>query len=593
MNTAAATSRASRFRLDRSRPAQVLPARLVAISLLCLAVSAARAQFADDPENPPQFRAFWADAFNAGFKNQTQINSLISRAVAGRYNAIIIEVLAFHDTGANGHGAYWNSAIVPKASDIIGGIDPLAQLVSAAHANNLEVHAWIVPFRVCSTWPPPGNSYLAARPHWLMVPQAASGGGPATVGSHYTFDPGSPDVQEYLVSIVRELCTNYAIDGINLDYIRYVQTDAGYPADASYQQSSLARFRRLTGYVGTPPPTGNTSWNNFRRQGIDELVRRLRAEIPAVTSNPRQPLRLTADLIVFGNAPALFTNSDAYNLFQNWRMWMERGWLDAGIPMNYKREHVSTEATWYRNWVVAAIGWRYQRHMFMGQGNYLNTKANSVTQLAYSLNAGCDGAVNYSYYSTADENINGTPENDWTWYTYVSTNLYTQTAPTPTMPWRDPNLATEGTLWGRVIDASTNQPVDGALVQALGFPAVATDANGYYVVTLLPAGIEGGLYSVTASNGTCDPVTLNNVPVLRGRLTRQDFALCSPPEPPPFGDLDGDNDVDMDDFEIMVFCMQGPDITYIPGEFCLLGDSDDDFDVDLRDFAALQPNFDP
>ena len=69
----------------------------------------------------------------------------------------------------------------------------------------------------------------------------------------YTLDPGSPDAQNYLISIVRELTDNYAIDGIHWDYIRYTNANAGYPAYAWYDKSGLARFQDITGYVGTPP----------------------------------------------------------------------------------------------------------------------------------------------------------------------------------------------------------------------------------------------------------------------------------------------------------------------------------------------------
>ncbi|UCG17745.1 MAG: hypothetical protein JSV19_06885, partial [Phycisphaerales bacterium] len=80
------------------------------------------------------FRAFWADAFHEGYKSTTQIDTLISMAVAGNYNAVIPEVLAYQDNVGSGHGAYWNSSIIPKAADIVGDIDPLAYLVEQAHA---------------------------------------------------------------------------------------------------------------------------------------------------------------------------------------------------------------------------------------------------------------------------------------------------------------------------------------------------------------------------------------------------------------------------------------------------------------------------
>ena len=540
----------------------------------------------------PSFRAVWADAFSVGFKSSSQINTLVSRLASGHYNAVFVEVLAFHDTGPGAHGAYWNSAIVPRASDIQGGIDPLAVLVSTAHAAGIEVHAWIVPYRVSSTWPPNGNSFLAAHPEYLMVPIGDMGGGPAKVGSYYTLDPGSPDVQEYLTSIVVELVSNYEIDGINLDYIRYVQTDAGYPADTSYPYSSLERFRRRTGFAGTPAPTGVPSWDDFRRETISELVRRLRAEIPSI-QNPRQPLRLTADLITFGDAPSNgnFTSTSAYQLFQDWRLWMQRGWLDAGVPMNYKREHLSNQAQWYRNWVDAALGWRYDRHIFCGQATYLNTRANSVTQLSYSLNAGADGISTFSYDATADENLDGVPEADWGWYPFIGSGLFASVVPTPAMPWRDPATATEGTVWGRVTDQTTGEPIDGATVSIPGVPAVTTDGNGYYVLTLVPATAGGTTHTLTVTppDPNCPGVS-QDVTALAGQVARYDIGVCAPP---PFGDFDGDGDVDAADFSMFIFCMQGPDQTFAPGSFCLDGDADGDSDADLHDFAAFQQSFSP
>lgn len=535
-----------------------------------------------------EVRAFWADAFSVGFKSHAQIDALVSRAVQGNYNTIIAEVVAFHDTGGSGHGAYYNSAIVPKATDISGGIDPLAVLCADAHAAGLQVQAWIVPYRVSSSWPPAGNPLLAAHPEWLMTPLAAMDqplSAASRVGGYYTLDPGSPGAQEYLVSIAREIVENYAVDGINLDYIRYVQHDAGYPADLDYDGSSLARFQALTGFVGVPPAQGNGAWDDFRRQTITEFVRRLRAEIASVDS-PQQPVWLTADLICFGNAPANFQNSDPYNLYQDWKLWQERGYVDAGIIMNYKREHVGSQASWYRNWIDAAVDWSGPRYVVCGQANYLNTKANSVAQLAYGLSSGANGVCNFSYDATADENMNGTPEADWTWYGYVSDHLFTAPAAVPSLPWRDPNLATEGTVWGRVTDGATGQPVDGASVQVGGLPPVQTDGNGYYVVTLAPAAAGGTNYTVTAESDACSPQQETGVLVPPGGIVRQDVVLCPVSAGP--GDMNGDGQIDETDLSMLLFCLGGPDNDYAPGHLCVAGDFDMDGDVDAADLAGMQ-----
>lgn len=541
-----------------------------------------------EPEQP-SFRAFWADAFHPGFKSTSEINTLVARAVAGNYNAIIPEVLAYQDNVGNGHGAYWNSEIVPKATDIAGGIDPLAYLVQQAHAAGIEVHAWLVTYRVCTAWPPSGNPLVAAHPEWLMVPLADMGSGPATVQDKYTFDPGSPDVQQYLISIVQELVSNYEIDGINWDYIRYVQTDAGYPADESYENSGLARFRRIAGYEGTPPSSGETSWNDFRRRTIDELIRRCRAEIPSITTNPRQPLRLTADLIAFGGAPTYFSSSDAYALHQNWRHWMQQGWLDAGIPMNYKREHRDDHPFLYRGWIDAALSWRYERHIYCGQGSYLNNMANSLAQMQYALDTGADGTANYSYYGTADQDMDGSWESDWTWYDYVSDHLFTTPMPTPTMPWRDPETAAEGTLWGQVTRWDTEEPLDDATVQVEGQAPVQTDGNGFFVVTMIPASAAGSSYDFSVSVDGCQTVTRSAVEVVAGDVRRVDVAVCAPPIGA--GDMDEDGDIDADDLAAFVFCMQGPLPTYPPGHFCLAADANDDSRIDLSDFCNFQAEY--
>jgi hypothetical protein len=55
------------------------------------------------------------------------------------------------------------------------------------------------------------------------------------------------------------------------------------------------------------------------------------------------------------------------------------------------------------------------------------------------------------------------------------------------------------------------------------------------------------------------------------------------------GDLDGDGDVDIDDFDLFADCISGPDVGFPPD--CDLADLDGDGDVDLSDFAEFQSVF--
>ena len=539
--------------------------------------------------DPPQFRGFWVDAFGVGFKSTSQIDTMVARAVAGGYNAIVAEVLAFKDTSSsdNGHGAYWESNIIPRASVVTGGFDPLEYLCQKAHQNGLEVHAWLVAYRVSTSWPPYGNSTIASHPEWLSVYDYDMGS-IASVGGHYILDPGNPEVQEYIVETVREIVENYEVDGINFDYIRYTSSYAGYPAVTTCDKSSLARFRELTGYVGTPD-YNDSNWSDFRRQTINELIRRCRAEIPAITSNPMQPICLSADLICAGGAPADFTDSSPYGLFQDWKLWLEKGWVDAGMTMNYKDDRNSTHAAYYRSWIDAAVDYSGDRHVYCGQGNYMNSKANSVVQMEYVYNAGAQGTVNYSYRATADEDDDDVAEADWTWYSYVGSNLFTNPALTPALSWRNPALATEGTIWGQVTDYDTGEPVDGADVRVNGYASEQTDGNGYYVLTLLPATAAGTDYEVIASHDEYDDDFHRSVTVYAGDVSRMDLQLGTPPLK---FDFDDDGLVNISDLPAMRYCLSGPDVVYTgEGHFCLTGDSNGDSKVDLSDFAVFQQVF--
>lgn len=483
----------------------------------------------------PEFRAFWVSTNGAGAHSQADLDNIVARAVEGNYNVINFMVLWVHDPGAAAHGAYWNSSIVPRTTGFADPIDPLAYLVQQAHGVGIKVHVRVIPYVASVTWPPNQHTTIAAHPEWIMGTHADMGNGPASTEGYYTLDPGSPEVQEYVISIIRELLQNYEIDGVHLDFIRYLSSSGGYPSDLSYTKSTLARFQRITGYNGVPPSTGESAWDDFRRRTIDELVRRVWAEIATAKDHPRQPISYTAAVFNIGSAGTDFTKSSAWAIFQNWEKWMRLGWLDAVCPMNYKRDHVASEYASYRAGVDNALAFRYGRHVYMGQCLYRNTMANSIIQMQYAYDAGCDGTIQFSYGSTADENLDDVPETDWSWYPYVAQHLYTQPTTTPVMPWRDPATATAGTLWGRVTEGGTGNPVDDAEVTVAGIEPVRTDANGYYVATLMPATAGGTSHAVTADHIGYSAIS-GQATVTAAGITRLDMVFGAP-LPPVIGEV--------------------------------------------------------
>lgn len=93
-----------------------------------------------------------------------------------------------------------------------------------------------------------------------------------------------------------------------------------------------------------------------------------------------------------------------------------------------------------------------------------------------------------------------------------------------------------------------------------------------------------------------DPFTLllTNVPVRGGGFPPAPVAAS--------GDFDEDRDVDVEDLDAFLVCMNGPNRRPVPSEPAVTTcevechnafDFDDDMDVDFADFAAFQQMFDP
>ncbi len=453
---------------------------------------------------------------------------MVSTLVSGNYNAVIVQVLGYMDNSVASHGAHWKSNILPWSSRVKTTFDPLAYLCQRAHANGIEVHAWlggsgVSVYRVSNTFPPAGNALLASHPEWFMVPQTNSEGGAVVnflVNStvYYALDMGSSDVQEYLVSIVRELVSGYPIDGINwddeLDGPTYNAGQAfpAYPV-STYPNSGLGRYRRNTGFVGTPAATDPT-YNNYRRRFKNELMARVQAEMQSIKTNPRQPLRHTSAALAYSPVPSScdFTTSTPYTYYCDWAGMLQNGWADAVIPQTYSS---STFNTWADR---SATCWQGNRNIFPGMGGYLYTDSTITNMINYTRSKGLKGNAIYSYAVPTSTSGSGSG-----WWAFAAANVYTNIVSTPPMPWRNPATATEGIVWGRVKN-SANLFVDDATVVVAGGPTVKTDGNGYYVATLVPATAGGTVHLTTASKPGLVSQSTNAV-ALAGDVVRYDFVL--------------------------------------------------------------------
>jgi uncharacterized lipoprotein YddW (UPF0748 family) len=87
--------------------------------------------------------------------------------------------------------------------------DPLEFYIEEAHQRNIEFHAWINPFRAIATieFADIAENHITNRkPEWFF-----------TYDIHKYFDPGIPEVRDYITDIIVDIVSRYDIDGIHFD----------------------------------------------------------------------------------------------------------------------------------------------------------------------------------------------------------------------------------------------------------------------------------------------------------------------------------------------------------------------------------------
>lgn len=320
----------------------------------------------------PQARAIWITRWD--FTTPAEVERIVANCASVGFNVLLFQV--------RGNGTvFYPSSIEPWAWELTSkspastgqdpGWDPLKLAIDQAHRHGLELHAYVNVFPAwrSQSFPPRDSGQLWwDHPDWFMcdaagnrmIPRDAQRD-PSVNGDWYSFlSPGVPGVQEYLTELFTELVKNYEVDGLHYDYIRYPreirEVAPGYEDRArrlgnwSYDAVSLARFQQETGIAA--PDLDPEAWIKWRADQITTITRKVSEQVRALRPN----------LII--SAAVMADPVDAYKTkLQDYVTWMEQGYLDAAITMNYtKNNETFTERCQAllqrrpeRGWVVPGI----------------------------------------------------------------------------------------------------------------------------------------------------------------------------------------------------------------------------------------------
>jgi uncharacterized lipoprotein YddW (UPF0748 family) len=469
------------------------------IQLAFRAVSGTTDFFVDDVNlttwglpGSPEYRALWVDAYHDGVKTRQQIDELIETARAGNFNALVVQVRRRGDT-------YYPSALDPWAPNADPSFDALAYLIQQAHTVGIEVHAWATALAIWNGDVPPaaaGHAFnlhgpaATGRDFWLM---SSFSGEVVPTDEQYYLDPGHPAVVDYTVAVMAELASQYDLDGLHLDRIRYPDAKGAYCRDGQpwycqdwgYNPTSLARFQAQTGRDDVPNPL-DAQWLQWRRDQVTALVRRIYLTVTAI--NPR--LRVSAAVSAAGfppvDDPSWQDRTPYRHQLQDWRGWLAEGIVDLALPMTYRDETIY--AGQFDGWITWQKDHQYGRGLVVGTGLYLNTIENSMAQWLRVRQPSSVGnrALGVAGYSYATPSNDGTPRRSLV--NAAVTSLFTQPASVPSIPWKDtPAL---GHLMGTLTQLSPCRTLDGYVLELAGpqMRTLLSDGSGWFGTVDLPAG---------------------------------------------------------------------------------------------------------
>ena len=171
-------------------------------------------------------------------RQKAELREMLDRLQEVNINTVFFQVRARGDV-------FYASSIEPWSIYLTGeygknpGYDPLTFAVDECHKRGMECHAWVVTL-------PVGEAKQVRRMGSRSVvkkrPQICT-----QYRGEWYLDPGQPETAGYLRLIVNEIVSNYNIDGIHFDYIRYPEEAQGFPDARTYKKyggkKSLAEWR--------------------------------------------------------------------------------------------------------------------------------------------------------------------------------------------------------------------------------------------------------------------------------------------------------------------------------------------------------------
>jgi uncharacterized lipoprotein YddW (UPF0748 family) len=390
----------------------------------------------DAPERPQEIRALWV--VRHALATESGVRDVVAAARENGFNTLFVQVRGRGET-------YYRSQIDPVARCLVPEpmeeadarsseddrpiidlrqnkveedprdktavemtFDPLELLIDLAHLDGLEVHAWV---NIYFTWsegnPHPSEKHVINRhPEWITT----DGDGvrldylsPDQLKSRWIeglyLSPARPEVRRYLVDVTREIATDYRVDGIHLDYVRYPGRGPGI------DEYSRERFLDEHGFDPkdflTGPERGNLPVDTFWAKDLVGLWEEWRADqVTSLVSMISEEVRSCRPGVAISAAVRPDPARAAADFGQNWAAWLKNGYIDLAAPMLYSK----STPTFFSavNSIKAALPDSLRDRVLAGIAVYNQGPRRAAEKIDVARAAGLGGFALFSYNAAAE-----------------------------------------------------------------------------------------------------------------------------------------------------------------------------------------------
>ncbi len=237
--------------------------------------------------------------------------TLLDKLQATGLNSVIVQVRPKGD-------ALYSSSLNPWSDILTGtqgknpGYDPLAFMIEETHKRGMEFHAWFNPYRITTSGTDvnalASNNMARKNPSWAIAYNNA-----------LYYDPGNPEVVNYLVETVAEVVKNYKVDGIHFD-------DYFYPSKSFNDGTSYNKY-------------GNgINKDDWRRANVNTLIQKVYTKINSINSSVSfgvSPRGIWKNATTDPAGSATKGGQSYYDIYCDSVAWIKNGWVDYINPQIY------------------------------------------------------------------------------------------------------------------------------------------------------------------------------------------------------------------------------------------------------------------